>query len=484
MAAPIPARWLTAIAGVVTLIALSGIGARATSGARTTADEPQYLLSASSLAEDGDLDIANQLDTRSYLPYHEIPVDTQTRALDDSGRRVSPHDPLLPVILAVPMAAGGWIAAKAMLAGMAGLTAALTAWVANRRFGVDRVAATVVTIGCFAGIPLAPYGTQVYPEMAAALLVVAATAALTGATDRRTVPGTAITLAAIIGLPWLAVKYVPVAAVLGVALLARSRRQAQVEQWTLVAIILALVIGAGAAYLWAHQAIYDGWTVYASGDHFASTGEFSVVGTDMNLIGRSRRLTGLLVDRRFGIAVWSPIWFLLPVAVAAAVRAGRRTLSSTPGLWLCAAVVGSGWLTATFVALTMHGWWVPGRQIVVVLPIAAVLVATWATGDRRRQLVTGVLGAIGLVNWLWLAVEATTGLRTLVVDFAETSAPFYRLLSPLFPDGIAGGPMNDVGLVVWTVAVVIGAMWGHGHARPPVDPDRRPARRVRARVPQ
>ncbi|MDH5519529.1 MAG: hypothetical protein OEZ14_03240, partial [Acidimicrobiia bacterium] len=270
MTAPVSGRWLAAVGVVVTLISLLGVGARATYGARTTADEPQYLLSASSLAADGDLDISNQLDARSYLPYHEITVDTQTRALDESGRRVSPHDPLLPVLLAVPMAIGGWVGAKSALAVVAGLTAALTVWIADRRFAVDRTTATVVVIGCFAGLPLAAYGTQVYPEMPAALLVTAAVAALTAPPDRVSRGSVVLTTIAVIGLPWLAVKYVPVAAVLGLALLVGTRRRPR-----LVFGILGVAVAAGALYLWVHQIIYGGWTVYASGDHFESTGEFS-----------------------------------------------------------------------------------------------------------------------------------------------------------------------------------------------------------------
>lgn len=457
MNAPTAARWLTVIGALVALIALSGLGARATYGARTTADEPQYLLSASSLVADGDLDIGNQLDARAYLPYHEITVDTQTRVLEDSGRRVSPHDPLLPVLLAAPMAIGGWIGAKVLLAVLAGITSALTAWVANRRFGVDRITAAIVAVACFSGIPLAPYGTQVYPEIPAALLVLVAVAALTGDMDRSPISGS-VALTAIVGLPWLAVKYVPVAAVLGVALLVRSRRQRK----SMLAILGAVVV-AGAIYLWAHQVIYSGWTAYASGDHFESTGEFSAVGTDLNILGRSRRLVGLLVDRRFGIGVWSPIWFLLPPAVLASVRVNRRSSSPDVGrLWVCAAVVGVGWLTATFVALTMHGWWVPGRQVVVVLPIAGVLLARWVADGGRRLLTAGVLGAIGALNWLWLAVESSTGRRTLVVDFAETSAPLYRLLAPLFPDGMAGGLANDLGLVLWAAVLAGVTWWGSG----------------------
>lgn len=447
-----PSPWWLAATGIaIGLMALAGIGARATYGARTTADEPQYLLTALSLAADGDLDIANQLDDEAYRDFHEIPVDPQTRALDASGRRVSPHDPLLPLVLAAPIAVGGWVAAKATLAALAGLTAVLTLWMAQRRFGADRNAAVVAVLACFAGIPLAAYGTQVYPEIPAALLVAVAVAALAGDTERLVTVG--VVLAAIVGLPWLAVKYVPVALVLGVALLVGVRRRRQ-----LLLGVLGFVVAAGAIYVWAHQAIYGGWTVYASGDHFESAGEFAVVGSDMDLPGRSRRLIGLLVDRRFGIAVWSPVWFLLPPAVAAAVQATRRPSPDRRRFRLVVGIVAAGWLTATFVALTMHGWWVPGRQLVVVLPAAAVLVATWASAGQRRLLATGLLGAVGAINWLWLAVESSVDRRTLVVDFAETAAPFYRLMSPVFPDGMAGGWIDDVGLAVWALVLAAPAV--------------------------
>ncbi len=444
-------RW-SVLAGVaVGLIAVVGIDARATYGARTTADEPQYLLTATSIALDGDVDISNQLADQSYLPYHELRVDTQTRELDAAGRRVSPHDPLLPVLLTAPMAVAGWVGAKLALVVLAAITAGVTFRLAHLRYRSDRGAALVAVVGCFAGLPLAAYGTQVYPEMPAALLVVIGLGVLTGETWRTRTA--ALGVATIIALPWLAVKYVPVAAVLGVALLIRLRHRRY-----LAGVVLTVAVLAGVVFLWAHQVIYGGWTAYAAGDHFEATGEFSVVGTDADVLGRSRRLIGLLVDRRFGIAVWSPIWFLLPPAIAIAVFDVRRR-SAEPGSMIPAvALIGTGWLTATFVALTMHGWWVPGRQLVVVLPVAAILIARWLSGSRRRVAVAAVLAGVGAANWLWLGIESTIGRRTLVVDFAETSSPFYRLMSPLFPDGITGGVANDLGVVAWLLLLTITAM--------------------------
>ena len=381
-------RWpMVAVAALTLLVALLSLDARATYGARTSADEPQYLLTALSLGEDLDLDISDEIDAEAYLPFHEIALNPQTIELDDAGQRISPHDPLLPVLLAMPMRLGGWVGAKATLAVIAALTAAMTLWVAVRRFRADpRVAAPVVA-SSFVAPPLTSYATQVYPELPAGLCVVVAVGALTGRLDRRAV---VLVAAAVVALPWLAVKYAPVALVLAVALLwqlrARDRRHA-----LLAASGLAV---AGVVYLLVHQRIYGGWTVYAAGDHFVD-GELLVVGNDPNYLARSRRLVGLLVDRGFGLGAWTPSLLVIPAALTAVVRLRVR------GATLLVATVLVGWAIATWVALTMQGWWWPGRQVVVVLPVAVVAITVLV--DRFRVLVAPVvLGSlVGSASWLW-----------------------------------------------------------------------------------
>ena len=93
----------------------------------------------------------------------------------------------------------------------------------------------------------------------------------------------------------------------------------------------------------------------------ATTGEFTVVGNRPNYLGRSRRLVGLLVDDGFGIASWMIGWLALPFALGAVLRPPRVQEIAVLVIPLV-----TGWLVATFVALTMHGWWWPGRQLVVV----------------------------------------------------------------------------------------------------------------------
>jgi hypothetical protein len=453
-----PVATSLAVGVLATLTALVGIDARATLGARVTGDEPQYLLTATSLGEDGDLDISDELAARRFSPYHEVDLDAQTMPLDSSGRQVSPHDPLLPAIAAVPMRLGGWAGVKATLAMFAGLTAAVTTWVAIRRCAVRPAAAAIAVGAAFVGLPLAAYGAQVYPELPAALALICAVAVVTA--PQRTWRHDVAALVAVVALPWLAIKYLPVAAVLGVALLVAAR--ADRRRLGLLAGSFAV---AGALYLLAHRGWYGGWTVYAAGDHFAQTGELSAVGTQVNLLGRARRLAGLLVDRDFGIAAWSPVWLLAPLGLGLLAR------QRMPGRWVVLAAIGAGWLNATFVALTMHGFWIPGRQVVVVLPLAALGLAVLAARARAWAVAIGVLGALSALNWLWLAIEASTGRRTLIVDFAATAAWPYRALRPLLPDGLQPDATTMVLLVVWgglaLASLIVGWVLGRGLGRRP-----------------
>ena len=407
------------------LAAAAGIAVPATHGTRTTADEPQYLLTAISLAEDGDLDIADELAEGRWRPFHELPLPEQTEALAD-GRRLSPHDPLLPLLLAGPVAVGGWVGGKLAMAAMAGLLAALLVWTAVRRLGVPpgTAALAVAVVAC--SPPLAVYGSQVYPELPAALAVLAAAAAL-ASTAAPGVRATLVVGVAVVGLPWLGVKYAPVATAIALVACWRLAREGRARRALALAGSLAL---AGVVFLVLHRWWYGGWTAYATGDHFVA-GELSVVGTEPDYLGRGRRLLGLLVDRGFGLAAWQPAWLLAVPAVAALAR--RR-----PAGWAALALpLAAGWLVATFVALTMHGWWFAGRQVVVVLPLAALAVGWWAGREGRRRLLLAVAGGVGVLAQLWLVAEGAAGRVTWAVDFATTGNPLYRTWRLALPDYLA-----------------------------------------------
>jgi hypothetical protein len=430
---------------VVAAWAMLVIPARATVVARTTADEPQYLLSALSLAEDHDLTIGDELAARRYHPFHEAELPVQTQVLD-GGRQISPHDPLLPVVLAVPMGLGGWVAAKATLALLAGVLAGLLVWTAHRRFAVPLGVAAVTVLAFGVTAPLSAYATQVYPELPAALAVAVAIAAVTGPRGRREL---AVFTAAVVALPWLGVKYVPVAGALAalaaVLLASAGRRRAALG-------LVAALGAAGLLYVVAHRLLYGGWTVYAAGDHFTG-GELTVMGDGPDRWGRTPRLAGLLLDRGFGLAAWMPGYLLAVPALVVLVR--RRP----PGWAALVVPLAAGWATATWVALTMHGWWWPGRQVVVVVPCLVLAVAWWAGRVPAVRALVAAAGAVGALTWAWLVAEVVAGRRTLIVDFERTGNPLYRAWRAVLPDyrhpGADDWALQAVWFAVLAAAVVV-----------------------------
>ena len=445
--------WLAmALAGLVAFgAAAAGLDVRASYGARVTGDEPYYLITAISLAEDRDLDVSDEIAKESFRPFHEIPLDEQTRPLE-GGRRVSPHDPLLPLLLAPAVALGGWVGAKLLLAAAAGGLGALLVWIAVRRFQVGIGSAALAAVVFGASAPLAVYGNQVYPELPAAVCVAAGVAALTG----RLGTGGLICLAAsITALPWLSIKYAPVAATLtliALVMLARARRVRA------AAALGGGLVVMGIVFVAAHLVLYGGLTPYAVGDHF-TTGEFGVVGSQPDYAGRSRRLVGLLVDRDFGLAAWQPAWLLVVPAFVSITRARPR------GWQTLALPLGVGWLTATFVALTMQGWWWPGRQVVVVLPCAVIGIAWWASGSRARLITLAVSGGVGIASLAWLVVEGLDRRLTWVVDFFTTSNPLYRIWRSARPDYLDVTSTTWVLHGLWILLLALVGLWAW-HSRP------------------
>jgi hypothetical protein len=472
---------LLAVFVVVTSWAAIGLGAHASYGARMIADEPQYVLTAISLAEDLDLEISDELAEGRWRDFHEAELPRQTEPRPD-GTELSPHDPLLPALLAPAVGLFGWAGARLTMAVLAGALAAVLVWTAVARLGIPRRTAVLV-VGAFAlSPPLAAYGSQVYPELVAALAVAGAAAALLGPPSRWRTIGW---LLPVIALPWLGVKYAPVAAALAAVGLWLDTRAANSTKWasesegSLVEngrlpsstrwasgsgahlVESAVVLGiAGVAYLSFHRAVYGGWTVYAAGDHFVG-GELTVVGNDPDHLGRSVRVFGLLVDRHFGLVAWAPLYLLAVPAVAALLR--RRALLRAPVVLPLAA----GWATATWVALTMHGWWWPGRQTVVVLPLVVLAVARLVADRPRLDPVVVTAGVVGALGWSWLVVEATIGDLTLIVDFERTANPWVRGWRWLLPDLRSSGAGRTVREVAWVLvlAALAVAGWRSGSRR-------------------
>ncbi len=392
---------------------------RASRGAKITGDEPFYLLTTQSLIQDRDLNLRHQYATESYKEFFDHPggLWRQSVPLDD-GTLLSPHNPGLSVFV-IP---GFW------LAGLAGaqwellLLAALTFSLAyslwarlTGAFLVSWLATLAVALTASAFV----YSTEVYPEIPAALALIVSLILVS--LGGKAGPWRAIFLAlSLTAMVWMGVRYAPLSALVGLYFLAIAGPSGR------VALVGAGTLAAG-SFIWFHLDVFGTLTPYSVGTVYAGHSTLQVLDQHIAYGDRIYRLWGLFIDQRFGLARWAPV--LLPAVLGMVLLLWHKGLPR-----LVIALVAAQVLIATFVAITMMGWWFPGRTMVTVMPLFALpLVVLMKDKGMAPWLLMGVLALYSLAVTGSLGYAGHTGEITLAVDPFDMSTPLFAGLAPLFP---------------------------------------------------
>lgn len=458
---PRPGAAAAVLFAILALAYAFSIDIRASRGAAITGDEPFYLLTTQSLLEDGDLDLRQQYERESYRVFFDHPDGLWLQSVPAAdGRVLSPHNPGLSVLLIPGFALAGLRGAQVELLLLAALTFALTYLLVARVAGEPLwswLATLVVGLSATAFI----YSTEIYPEAPAALALVLALLALEGgragavsgsghgsAARRAPVlgPGRVLWVAgALTAMMWLGVKYAPLVVLVGLAAL---RRAGPAGRWILVAAGMLM----GAVYVWFHVATFGGLTPYGVNVVYAGDSTVELVGEHLDFATRFYRLWGLYIDERFGVGRWAPV-LLLAVP-------GFAWLARRPGVpRLALALMGAQHLMATFVAITMMGWWFPGRTLMTVLPLYALpLACLLRESGWRGRVLFGALAAWSLAITAALARAGHAGEITVAVDPFELRAPVFRAAAVLFPNYTSWTPETYGLTAAWLVAGAL-ALW-------------------------
>lgn len=433
-----------ALLAILAVCYSASINLRATRGATITGDEPFYLMTTQSLLQDGDLDLRQQYDSFAYRAYfdHHEPLWRQSRPLPD-GRLLSPHGLGLSVYLLPGFALGGLLGAQVQMLLTAAGCFALTFLLVARATGHARLAWASTL-----GVALTPtafvYATEVYPEMIAALCIVAAL--LLQARERTTIRGVIATVALASALAWLGPKYVPLGAVIALALLWRATSRQRV-------VFAALAGVAASVFVAWHLAVYGALTPYSVNLIYYGASTAELTGEHLAFVARAYRIVGLFVDQQFGIGRWAPLLLLAAAAVPLLWHrgyAGRLTL----------ALFGMQVLMATVVAITMRGWWFPGRTLLAVLPLLAWAIAeACIVGGRRVPAAAVLLGAYSVLVTVVLTRAAGAREVHIAVDPFSLGAWVFRAPSVLFPNYEAWTAHTLVAHLGWVAAWGLGAGW-------------------------
>jgi hypothetical protein len=182
---------------------------------RATGDEPHYLLTAHSLVADRDFDLTNNYAQFDYLNFYFSQNITPQVRFSPGGQQILDHQLGLPVLIAPAYALAGRLGVLAfqVIVGalLAGLTFKLSFLVSQ-----DEVAALVATLLVSFSSPLFLYQYLVYPELTGALLTTLVVYVV-AKSPRPTWTEAMLVLLALMALPWLNRRFVPLA--LGLAFL-------------------------------------------------------------------------------------------------------------------------------------------------------------------------------------------------------------------------------------------------------------------------
>jgi hypothetical protein len=382
-----------------------GLGTHAGPGSRLTAAEAHVLMTAASIAHDGDLDLRNQYKARTWEGFYGTPLHP-TAAPDAAGRVLEPQGVGLPLLLAPAYKLGGTTLVRLLLAALAAIAFACAAALARRIVPDPWATLTALAVGL--SPPVVAAATVIRPEIpAAAALAGAAVLALRIRDDPRAAPAfwAALLIAAV---PWIALPAVLPAAVIALAMTRWLRRR---RRGLAGFVALEVVLTSAVVFITVNDRLFGGLTPYAGR---LQSGPATGVHDAGDLLGRLPRILEALAE----LLRWAPVAGLALVGAYFLIRAHRERLASIAHEHVhvevvaafAALLIGAQVVEAALLAPHLHGAWFSTRYLVPALPFV-VAPAAWAV--RRYPRSSAALALVTFAGTVWMLVAALAGDATL-----------------------------------------------------------------------
>ena len=285
--------WAVALFLLLSAAYAFSVDIRASRGASITGDEPFYLLTTQSLLADGDLDLRNQYETRSYRSFFDHADDLWYQSAPTAdGRLLSPHNPGLSVLVIPGYALAGLRGVQVQLMLMAAVTMSLAFVLADRLTG-RRAVCWLVALGVGLTATAFIYSTEIYPEFPAALALIAGLLIATHS-QRLGWRGAIFLAVAMTALCWLGSKYTALALPVAGYFLLRA-------DWSGRMALAGLGSLSAALFIWFHLHVFGALTPYGVNVVYADWNTAQILGGHVEFSERYYRiwdcsLTGVSVS--------------------------------------------------------------------------------------------------------------------------------------------------------------------------------------------
>lgn len=379
---------------LVYLVALAGsLGFLVALSPTPSGDEPHYLLQGLSMVKDHDLALTNDYDSPERVgrvfPSGNLDTFAHAAEFESGGPLRSLHSPLLPTLIAPLLATGtSWFGVRVALGVLTTAAIPLLLWILDRLGAGRRSHHVAVVLVVAFTFPYICFFTQIYPEAVAALLVLLGVRACLerpGSWWRRG------GIAAACLLPWLQVRYLPLAGGLVLAAIVRDVGPS-VRHWRSrpqLALVARTSLATGAPLALSLMAVlaFNAWIYGVPSFSAAYRGFYrDVTAFDSgNLLHYS---IGNLLSHDYGILKAAPAYLVSLVGLGVAIRRWRWRTAG----WI--AVVLAYYLPTSMVGL-VGGHSPLGRYTVPVFVLLAVPAALLL--ERRAWLAPAAILAAGSV---------------------------------------------------------------------------------------
>ncbi len=424
-------------------------------------DEPHYLIVTHSLVSDGGLDVAEDYRQRVHAPYHPASLSPHYKPGLAEGTRYSMHGLGLPLLLAPAYAVGQRLGPEAMVAlprALLALLYGLFAWVLYG-FIEETVSPRAAAYGTAATTLLAPLlfaPLFIFPEVPAMLLALFAFRELcVGRDAARRAPEMWCGLA-LAALPWVGVKYIPLAGTVFLAGIWCAAPAGRVSRAWRSGAPLAGGLLLHALFTWALYGSISPAAIYLGAGPQAGA---PALGSDWSAYiaawpGAVTTAIGFVLDQKEGLLAYGP-HFLLAIVGFGWLWRQRR------GLVVILALVVVSYVGPYALSQQLSGQGPPVRPLMAVLwALGPALGAGLALATTRRGYAALRGGLLALSTMLTL-VYATQP-QLLPHDYPVVASRLLQNYTPygsgwwrLFPQWVNVEQPNWAVTSVWTLVVVV-----------------------------